>query len=194
LSIPVELKLKLPPNVSLDSALSDGRTREVILKELELLINGVKRRVAADDERSLLSVLREELDLTGTKYGCGEGRCGACTVLLDGQPVRSCRTPAVTVAGRQVTTVEGLERDGRLHPLQEAFLEVGAMQCGYCIAGMIMSGVGLLEKNPRPTEEEIVRAMTGNVCRCGTYPRVVAAIQRAAANAVSTRPQSEGVK
>ena len=194
MSIPVELKLKLPPNVSLDSALSDGRTREVILKELELLINGVKRRVAADDERSLLSVLREELDLTGTKYGCGEGRCGACTVLLDGQPVRSCRTPAVTVAGRQVTTVEGLERDGRLHPLQEAFLEVGAMQCGYCIAGMIMSGVGLLEKNPRPTEEEIVRAMTGNVCRCGTYPRVVAAIQRAAANAVSTRPQSEGVK
>jgi aerobic-type carbon monoxide dehydrogenase small subunit (CoxS/CutS family) len=193
LSIPVELKLKLPPNVSLDAALNDGRPREVILKELELLINGVKRRVAADDERSLLSVLREELDLTGTKYGCGEGRCGACTVLLDGQPVRSCRTPAGTVAGRQVTTVEGLERDGRLHPLQEAFIEAGAMQCGYCIAGMIMSGVGLLEKNPRPTEEEIVRAMTGNVCRCGTYPRVVAAI-RLAAGTVNTKAQSGGVK
>jgi aerobic-type carbon monoxide dehydrogenase small subunit (CoxS/CutS family) len=164
------------------------------LKEIELLINGAKRRVAADEERALLSVLREELDLTGTKYGCGEGRCGACTVLLDGQPVRSCRTPVGTVASKQITTVEGLERDGRLHPLQEAFLEFGAMQCGYCIAGMIMSGVGLLEKNPRPTEQEIVRAMGGNVCRCGTYPRIVAAIQRAAANAVSTKAQSGGVK
>ena len=165
------------------------------MKEVELLINGAKRRVAADDERSLLSVLREELDLTGTKYGCGEGRCGACTVLLDGQPVRSCRTPVVTVTGKQVTTVEGLERDGRLHPLQEAFLEVCAMQCGYCTAGMIMSGVGLLEKSPRPTEQEIVRAMGGNVCRCGTYPRVVAAIQRAAAaSAASAKPQSGGVK
>ena len=149
-----------------------------------MLINGVRRRVAAgDDERSLLGVLREELDLTGTKYGCGEGQCGACTVLLEGQPVRSCRTPVGAVAGRQVTTVEGLERDGRLHPLQEAFLEVGAMQCGYCTAGMIMSGVGLLEKNPRPTEQEIVRALGGNLCRCGTYTRVVAAIQSAAATA-----------
>jgi aerobic-type carbon monoxide dehydrogenase small subunit (CoxS/CutS family) len=164
------------------------------LKEIELLINGVKRRVLADDERSLLSVLREELDLTGTKYGCGEGRCGACTVLLEGQPVRSCRTGVGTVAGRQVTTVEGLEREGRLHPLQEAFLEVGAMQCGYCTAGMIMSGVGLLLKNPRPTEQEIVRAMGGNVCRCGTYPRVVAAIQSAAAGAVGTKGQGGGVK
>jgi aerobic-type carbon monoxide dehydrogenase small subunit (CoxS/CutS family) len=151
---------------------------------MELLINGVRRRVAAgDDERSLLGVLREELDLTGTKYGCGEGQCGACTVLLEGQPVRSCRTPVGAVAGRQVTTVEGLERDGRLHPLQEAFLEVGAMQCGYCTAGMIMSGVGLLEKNPRPTEQEVVRALGGNLCRCGTYTRVVAAIQSAAATA-----------
>jgi len=160
------------------------------LKELELLINGVRRRVAAgDDERSLLGVLREELDLTGTKYGCGEGQCGACTVLLEGQPVRSCRTPVGAVAGRQVTTVEGLERDGRLHPLQEAFLEVGAMQCGYCTAGMIMSGVGLLEKNPRPTEQEIVRALGGNVCRCGTYTRVVAAIQSAAAATASAKAQ-----
>lgn len=154
------------------------------MKETELLINGVRRRVAAgDDERSLLGVLREELDLTGTKYGCGEGQCGACTVLLEGQPVRSCRTPVGAVAGKQVTTIEGLERDGRLHPLQEAFLEVGAMQCGYCTAGMIMSGVGLLEKNARPTEQEIVRALGGNVCRCGTYPRVVAAVRSAAAAA-----------
>jgi aerobic-type carbon monoxide dehydrogenase small subunit (CoxS/CutS family) len=160
---------------------------------MELLINGAKRRVAADDGRSLLSVLREELDLTGTKYGCGEGRCGACTVLLDGQPVRSCRTGVGAVAGRQVTTVEGLERDGRLHPLQEAFLEVGAMQCGYCTAGMIMSGVGLLEKNPRPTEQEIVRAMGGNICRCGTYTRVVAAVRRAA-GALSSEARGGGVR
>jgi len=160
------------------------------LKELELLINGVRRRVVAgDDERSLLGVLREELDLTGTKYGCGEGQCGACTVLLEGQPVRSCRTPVGAVAGKQITTVEGLERDGRLHPLQEAFLEVGAIQCGYCTAGMIMSGVGLLEKNPRPTEQEIVRALGGNVCRCGTDTRVVAAIQSAAAATASAKAQ-----
>ena len=151
------------------------------MKELELVINGVRRRVAAgDDERSLLGVLREELELTGTKYGCGEGQCGACTVLLEGQPVRSCRTPVGAVAGKQVTTVEGLERDGRLHALQEAFLEAGAMQCGYCTAGMIMSGVGLLEKNPRPTEQEIARALGGNVCRCGTYQRVREAIRKAA--------------
>jgi aerobic-type carbon monoxide dehydrogenase small subunit (CoxS/CutS family) len=160
------------------------------LKELELVINGIRRRVAAgDDERSLLGVLREELDLTGTKYGCGEGQCGACTVLLEGQPVRSCRTPVGAVAGKQVTTVEGLERDGRLHALQEAFLEVGAMQCGYCTAGMIMSGVGLLEKNPRPTEQEIARALGGNVCRCGTYTRVVAAIRSAAAATASAKAQ-----
>jgi aerobic-type carbon monoxide dehydrogenase small subunit (CoxS/CutS family) len=160
------------------------------LKELELVINGIRRRVAAgDDERSLLGVLREELELTGTKYGCGEGQCGACTVLLEGQPVRSCRTPVGAVAGRQVTTVEGLERDGRLHALQEAFLEVGAMQCGYCTAGMIMSGVGLLEKNPRPTEQEIARALGGNVCRCGTYTRVVAAIQSAATATASAKAQ-----
>lgn len=161
------------------------------MKELELLINGAKRRVTADEGRSLLGVLREELDLTGTKYGCGEGQCGACTVLLDGQPVRSCRTPAGAAAGRQVTTVEGLEREGRLHPLQEAFLEVGALQCGYCTAGMIMSGVGLLEKNPRPTEQEIARALGGNVCRCGTYPRIVAAVRRAA-DAAGAKGQGGG--
>ena len=163
------------------------------MKELELQINGTRRRIRADIDRSLLSVLHEDLDLTGAKYGCGEGQCGACTVLVDGQPVRSCRTLVGTVAGKQVTTVEGLERNGRLHPLQEAFLEVGAMQCGYCIPGMIMSGVGLLEKNPRPTEREIVRAMEGNVCRCGTYPRIIAAIRRAAAG-TNSKARPGGVR
>ena len=164
------------------------------MEELELNINGTRRRVVADAERSLLSVLHEDFDLTGAKYGCGEGQCGSCTVLINGQPARSCRTRVGTVAGKQVTTVEGLERNGRLHPLQEAFLEVGAMQCGYCIPGMIMSGVGLLEKNPRPTEREIVRAMEGNVCRCGTYPRIVAAIRRAAAGTTNSKARPGGVR
>jgi aerobic-type carbon monoxide dehydrogenase small subunit (CoxS/CutS family) len=162
------------------------------LEELDLHINGTRRRVVADAERSLLSVLHEDLDLTGAKYGCGEGQCGSCTVLVNGQPTRSCRTRVGRVAGKKVTTVEGLERDGRLHPLQEAFLEAVAMQCGYCIPGMIMSGVGLLEKNPRPTEQEIVRAMEGNVCRCGTYPRIVAAIRRAAASTTTNSKARPG--
>lgn len=156
------------------------------MKELELHINGIKRRIMADVERSLLSVLHEDLDLTGAKYGCGEGQCGACTVLVAGQPIRSCRTLVGTVAGKQVRTVEGLAQNGNLHPLQDAFLEAGAMQCGYCIPGMIMSSVGLLEKNPRPTEAEIVRAMEGNVCRCGTYPRIVAAIRKVATGNTTT--------
>ena len=163
------------------------------MKELELHINGTRRRVMADAERSLLSVLHEDLDLTGAKYGCGEGQCGSCTVLVNGQPARSCRTLVGTVAGKQVRTVEGLTQNGQLHPLQDAFLEVGAMQCGYCIPGMIMSGVGLLEKNPRPTEPEIVRAMEGNVCRCGTYPRIVAAIRKAAAGTTATTTRGQEV-
>ena len=150
------------------------------MRVLELQVNGTRRRVEVDGERSLLSVLRDELDLTGAKYGCGEGQCGACTVLVDGRAVRSCLTQAASVEGKQVTTVEGLERNGGLHPLQEAFLAVDAMQCGYCTAGMIMSGVGLLKKTPNPTDAEILRAMEGNVCRCGTYPRIVAAIRQAA--------------
>jgi isoquinoline 1-oxidoreductase alpha subunit len=164
------------------------------LKELELQINGTRRRIRADIERSLLSVLHEDLDLTGAKYGCGEGQCGACTVLIDGQPTRSCRTLVGTVAGKQVRTVEGLTQNGQLHPLQDAFLEAGAMQCGYCIPGMIMSGVGLLEKNPHPTEREIVRAMEGNVCRCGTYPRIVAAIRKTATSSTMTTRAGEGVR
>ncbi len=150
------------------------------MRIVELQINGTKRRVEVGAERSLLNVLRDDLDLTGAKYGCGEGQCGACTVLVDGRAVRSCLTLAANAEGKQITTIEGLEQNGRLHPLQEAFLNVDAMQCGYCTAGMIMSGVGLLKKTPNPTEAEILRAMEGNICRCGTYHRIVAAIQQAA--------------
>jgi aerobic-type carbon monoxide dehydrogenase small subunit (CoxS/CutS family) len=146
----------------------------------ELHVNGSSLRINADAERSLLSVLRDDLDLTGAKYGCGEGRCGACTVLVDGAPIRSCLTRVGAVAAGQITTIEGLEQDGKLHPLQEAFLEVGAMQCGYCTSGMIMSGVALLRKEPTPTAAAIIRSMDGNICRCGTYPRIIAAIAKAA--------------
>jgi aerobic-type carbon monoxide dehydrogenase small subunit (CoxS/CutS family) len=150
---------------------------------IEFRVNGKLRRIDVEAERSLLSVLRDELDLTGAKYGCGEGQCGACTVLINGQPARSCITSMGALAGKQITTIEGLEQNGRLHPLQEAFIAEGAMQCGYCIPGMLMSGVGLLKKNPHPTELEINRAMEGNICRCGTYPRIVAAIRRSSQDA-----------
>jgi len=146
----------------------------------EINVNGTRRRVNAGPERSLLSVLRDDLDLTGAKYGCGEGQCGACTVLLDGSPVRSCITRVVDTAGKAITTIEGLERNGRLHPLQEAFLETDAMQCGYCTTGMILSGVALLHRTTSPTDAEIVHGMQGNICRCGTYPRIVAAVRMAA--------------
>ena len=149
------------------------------MKVTEFQVNGTNRRLEVEAERSLLSVLRDDLDLTGAKYGCGEGQCGACTVLIDGQPARSCLTKMSAIAGKQITTIEGLEQNGRLHPLQEAFLANGAMQCGYCIPGMIMSGAGLLKKNPRPTEAEIQQAMEGNICRCGTYPRILAALRQA---------------
>src|SRR5438105_2737953 len=154
--------------------------RCLMLKVTELLVNGTRHRINVEPERSLLSVLRDDLDLTGSKYGCGEGQCGACTVLIDGVAVRSCVTQVGSAAGKQITTIEGLEQNGRLHPLQQAFIEVGAMQCGYCTAGMIMSGAGLLKKNPNPTDQDILRYMEGNICRCGTYPRVVAAIHQAA--------------
>jgi aerobic-type carbon monoxide dehydrogenase small subunit (CoxS/CutS family) len=148
---------------------------------IELDVNGRRQRVDVPGDRSLLSVLREELAFTGSKYGCGEGQCGACTVLVDGRAVRACRTSVSDAAGKPVTTIEGLERDGRLHPLQEAFIDEHAMQCGYCTTGMIMSGVALLARTPSPTQDDIVRGMNGNVCRCGTYPEIVAAIRRAAA-------------
>jgi len=146
----------------------------------ELDVNGAKRRVDADSERTLLSVLRDDLDLTGTKYGCGEGQCYACTVLVDGQATRSCLTKVGTVAGKKIVTIEGLAPEGRLHPMQEAFLEADALQCGWCTPGMILGAVGLLQKNPKPTEADIVAGMNGHICRCGTYPRIVAAIQWAA--------------
>ena len=146
----------------------------------EFQVNETKRRLDTDPARTLLSVLRDDLGLTGSKYGCGEGQCGACTVLIDGKAVRSCRMPLGDCAGKSVTTIEGLERDGKLHPLQEAFLTVGAMQCGYCTPGMIMSGVALLNKNPDPTPKDIVQGMDGNICRCCTYMRISLAIRKAA--------------
>jgi aerobic-type carbon monoxide dehydrogenase small subunit (CoxS/CutS family) len=146
----------------------------------ELHVNGGKRAVDVDAERSLLSVLRDDLDLTGCKYGCGEGRCGACTVLLDGQPIRSCTTKVGTVDGKPVRTIEDLAKDGKLHPLQEAFLEAGAFQCGYCTCGMIMSAVGLLSRTPEPSRDEIGRSMSINICRCGVYSRIMTAIENAA--------------
>jgi len=147
---------------------------------LELRVNGSTHRVESDPGQSLLSVLRDVLELTGCKYGCGEGQCGACTVLVDGKAVRSCITAIEECAGKSIRTIEGLEQNGRLHPLQEAFLDVGAMQCGYCTCGMIMSGVALLERKGDPSVEEIVHAMDGNICRCGTYARIVEAIRQAA--------------
>jgi len=151
----------------------------------KIKVNGAVRSIDARPERSLLSVLREDLDLTGTKYGCGEGQCGACTVLIDGKSFRSCSTSVGFAAGKEVVTIEGLEQQGRLHPLQEAFLETDAMQCGYCTPGMIMSAAALLRRNPQPSKEEIVRFMEGNICRCGTYSRIIAAIQRAAGTEVT---------
>jgi aerobic-type carbon monoxide dehydrogenase small subunit (CoxS/CutS family) len=145
-----------------------------------LTLNGVRRRLDADRERTLLSVLREDLDLMGTKYGCGEGQCGACTVLVDGQPARSCRITLAAVAGKSITTIEGLEAGGRLHPLQQAFLDEDALQCGYCTAGMILAAAALLARNPDPSEPEIGRALERNICRCCAYPRIVAAVRAAA--------------
>lgn len=145
-----------------------------------LTINGARRPVDAPGEESLLSVLRNRLDLTGTKYGCGEGQCGACAVLLDGRAVRSCKTEVREAAGKRVTTIEGLARNGRLHPVQAAFLETEAFQCGFCTPGMIVSAVALLEKNGNPTDEDITGGLAGNICRCCTYPRIVTAVKRAA--------------
>ena len=147
--------------------------------KVNLTVNGKKRSVTTDPKRSLLDVLREELNLTGTKYGCGEGRCGACTVLMDGKRVLSCVTPAAQANKKTITTIEGLARGDSLHPVQEAFLAEGAKQCGYCTPGMIMTATALLEKNPNPTDEEIVTAMDVNLCRCNGYTKILAAIRRA---------------
>jgi aerobic-type carbon monoxide dehydrogenase small subunit (CoxS/CutS family) len=147
---------------------------------LVLLVNGMKRTVDAGAGESLLTVLRDRLELTGTKYGCGEGQCGACTVLLDSRPARSCRTPAAEAVGRKITTIEGLETNGRLHAVQEAFLGEEAFQCGSCTPGMILAAAALLERRSDPPDAEIVSALTGHICRCGTYPRIIRAVKSAA--------------
>lgn len=146
----------------------------------ELHINGTRHAVAADTRRNLLGVLRDDLGLCGTHYGCGEGQCGACTVLINGEPVRSCITKLRETVGKPILTIEGVEKGGKLHPLQEAFLELGAFQCGYCTSGMILSALALLEAKPEPTRDEIITGLNGNICRCGTYSRIVAAVELAA--------------
>jgi len=153
------------------------------MASVSLNVNGRTVPAEAGEGRMLLWVLRDELDLTGAKYGCGEGQCGACTVLVDGSAVRSCITPLKAVAGKKITTIEGLETNGKLHPVQQAFLETEAFQCGYCTPGMILSAVGLLGKNADPAEADIKQAMNGNICRCGTYPRIVAAVRMASSGA-----------
>ena len=145
-----------------------------------LLVNGTERQVNVQPEKPLLFVLRDDLGLTGTKYGCGEGQCGACTVLLGGTPVRSCLTRVSAAAGKKITTIEGLASGERLHPVQQAFLEAEAFQCGYCTSGMILSATALLERKAAPTQQEIIDYMDGNVCRCGTYLRIIEAVHRAA--------------
>jgi carbon-monoxide dehydrogenase small subunit len=142
-------------------------------------VNGKKKTVTTDPGRSLLEVLREELDLTGTKYGCGEGRCGACTVIMDGERVLSCVMPVAQADKKSITTIEGLADGDSLHPVQEAFLAEGAIQCGYCTPGMIMTTAAMLEKNPHPTDEEITTAMNVNMCRCNGYTKILNAVRRA---------------
>jgi aerobic-type carbon monoxide dehydrogenase small subunit (CoxS/CutS family) len=142
-------------------------------------VNGVEHEVTVDGSRSLLSVLRTELGMTGTKYGCGAGECGACTVMMDDQAVRSCVLPVSAAQGRSITTIEGLGA-GKLHPVQEAFLEVQAFQCGYCTPGQVMNAAALLRRSPSPSESDIRTAMSGNLCRCATYQRIIRAVQLAA--------------
>ena len=156
-----------------------------------LNVNGTRRPIDVDSSVSLLSVLRDNLDLTGSKYGCGEGRCGACTVLMDGQPTRSCITQVGRAADKQITTIEGLAKDGKLNPLQEAFIKADAMQCAYCTSGMIMAATALLSKNARPSRDEIVSGMNGNVCRCGIYPRIIEAIQIASSGNLNRKEVTE---
>jgi aerobic-type carbon monoxide dehydrogenase small subunit (CoxS/CutS family) len=145
-----------------------------------LTVNGIGRTVTTDPQRPLLDVLREDLHLTGTKYGCGEGRCGACIVLMDGKPARSCVVPVSLADRKSITTIEGLAKGDSLHPVQEAFLEEGAMQCGYCTPGMILSAVALLQDKPNPTDEEIIAGMNGHICRCNGYVKIMNAVRRAA--------------
>jgi len=146
---------------------------------IKFRLNGKPTSIEVDGDRSLLWVLRTDLGLTGTKFGCGESLCGACTVIINKEAVRSCRVPIKEVRGKDVTTIEGLEKNGKLHPLQEAFAEHGALQCGFCTPGMIMAAYGLLLKNPKPTRAQIIAGMDDNLCRCGTHLRIIRAIQSA---------------
>ena len=143
-------------------------------------LNGKPVSLAAEGDKGLLWVLRTDFDLTGTKFGCGINYCGACTVVVDGEPVRSCQYPVKNVRGKNVTTIEGLSNNGKLHPLQEAFIEHNAMQCGFCTSGMIMQGYSFLEKNPKPTRDEILAAMENNLCRCGAHVRIIKAMETVA--------------
>src|SRR5665213_4158328 len=147
---------------------------------MDLDINGIRRSVQSDPERPLLYVLRDELDLTGTKYGCGEGQCGACTVLIAGVPMRSCQMQVGNIGGKPITTIEGLAQDDRLSALQQAFLEKDAMQCAYCTSGFLVASTALLHSNAHPSTQQVAQFLQGNICRCGTHPRIIAAVQRAA--------------
>ena len=147
---------------------------------LEMEVNGKRYAVNYPPDTPLLYVLHDELDFTGTKYGCGEGQCGACTVLIGGAPRRSCQIPVSAASAKSITTIEGLEKDGKLHPVQQAFLDAGAFQCAFCTSGMVMSSVGLLQTNANPKREDIVQFLQGNICRCGTHTRIIEAVQHAA--------------
>ena len=148
-------------------------------RNVKFRLNGKPVALDTDDQRALLWALRGDLELTGTKYGCGEGICGACTVAVDGVAVRSCQTPLAAVEGKSVTTIEGLERDGKLHPLQQAFMDHGAFQCGYCTSGMLMNAWAFLQKQPHPSRAAIVQEMDANLCRCGAHQRILSAIEEA---------------
>jgi aerobic-type carbon monoxide dehydrogenase small subunit (CoxS/CutS family) len=151
-----------------------------MFEPIQLDVNGKRIEVASHPGTSLLYVLREVLGLTGSKYGCGEGQCGACTVLFGGTPRRSCQLAVADAIGKPILTIESLEENGKLHPVQQAFLDAGAFQCAYCTSGMIMSSVALLQRNSNPDASEIVQSLQGNICRCGTHPRILAAVQQAA--------------
>lgn len=152
---------------------------------MKLNVNEKVHTVEISENPNLLEVLREQLGLTGTKYGCGEGACGACKVLVNGTPTPACITPAVSVQGKQIVTIEGLESNGQLHPVQQVFLDEDVFQCAYCASGMIITAVALLENNPGPSENEIKEGMNGNICRCCTYPDIVNAIQKASEKKVN---------
>jgi aerobic-type carbon monoxide dehydrogenase small subunit (CoxS/CutS family) len=152
---------------------------------MRLIVNGASHEVAVPDHERLLTTLREGLHLTGTKLVCGRGECGACTVLLDGAPAYSCLTLTAACEGREISTIEGLARDGELHPVQRAFIDHDALQCGFCTPGQILAAVALLDREPNPSEDDVRRGMSGNLCRCGTYPKIVRAVLAAAEGGAS---------